>query len=263
MSLTYGFNLGPRGATYTAEQFTEVFGRLVSDTITAYGSGFELTLNSMLSFTVGNGYLYVNGYWLKHRYPETFTLEGAYLSGARYDALAAVVDSTERTVSLQVLTDIDPDADGQSGTTYRMYLYAFKVEAGAVELFRSNVIDKRTMLQQLDSTSTQVAAIYDYLTGSFAGEIEDFHAEMDSIMDTALDTAETATESVYTVTGLAIGALKQCPERPSPADFWLLCDGSTFTGYSALQTALDSNTLPDLDADAENLSVWIYAGIPD
>lgn len=263
MSLTYGFNLGAAGATYAAEQFTDVFAHLVGDTVTDFGTGFEITLNSLLSFTIGTGYLYANGYWLKNRYPQTFSLEGAYLSGPRYDALAAVVNYSEREVSLQVLTDIDPDAQGETADGYRAYLYVFKVEAGAVELFRSSVTDKRTMLQRLDDTSVDVSAVYEYCTNQFAGVIDDFEDDVDTIIAAADTAASGAVATVYDVMGIAVGLVRQTGDHPTPINRWLACDGSAFTGYSALASVLGSSTAPDLEADDPRVSCWIYAGPPD
>ena len=260
MSLTYGFNLGTTGATYTAEQLTDAIKPVVGDSVASYGSGFSLELNSLMSFTIGSGYLYANGNWYKYTGAQTFTLEAASATESRTDALAAVVDYDSRETRLELLTGVTSPT--QDSTVYQVFLYTFAVAAGMVELLQSAVTDNRQTLYTLDEIYDPVNTVYEYINSGFETHIASVVNAASAAVTSAASYESQAKEIALAQQGLTIGDLRQAVNHPTPTDEWLQCNGSAISTAYATLRALVGSTTPVIAADDSRLTVWIYAGAP-
>lgn len=259
MALTYGFNLDETGKKYTAEQFTEMFHEFGGDAVSTYGTGYKLTLTTQLSFTIGSGFAYAHGYWLKNTGSIPFTLEPAYISSDRYDAIAVVVSASTRAVYLRLLTDIDPENPTQTDDVYQYYLYTIRVTRGSTVLSSTDITDRRTSLITLSAISDIVNEVYTFSVSGIEDLISELQSKAQSAINTANTDIEALTELVDNQRSTYVGDLRDAISRPS--NQWLECNGGTIPSqYTDLIALLGSTTLPILSANDPRLTVWIYAG---
>lgn len=262
MATTYGFDLGAVGATYTAEQHGEVFEKITGCAVADYSSKLALSLGSTLTVTVGAGYAYVAGRWIHVTQPVTMALTTAYAADSRYDAVALVIYYEERKVTLEILTDIDPDSPTRDSEKYVQYLYVLRIPRSATSLSTQDVTDLRVITPALGDFYATVQEAFEFTSGGMEDEVDRIVA----IGTDALDEADVAMSTIRTILSskadLHVGDLKEARNRPAPSNEWLQCNGATIsTSYAELRSLIGTTT-PSLSADDSRFTVWIYAGEP-
>lgn len=260
MALTYGFNLGPAGALYNSAQFSEAFHQLTVDHVADYSGKLEIALAGGLSFSVAPGFVFVNGRWGRLTGSNVFTLPIANATRERYDALAAVAHLDSRTVTLEVLSDVNPDSPPRTETAYAVFLYVFHLAMSQTDLTMQDVIDKREILLSYSGVAAECDRIYRYFFTAFPAEVAEIRALGQDRIDAWPDDRTALINGRKAAQEYVMGDIVQSAARPMPNSEWLACDGSAIPqAYSALATWLGSNTLPDLSASDDRLTMWIHA----
>lgn len=273
MALEYGFCLDELGKEYTSAQFSDAIHALTGDGLTEQGAQFSVTISGFTA-AVASGYAIVGGRWLENDAPHTLNFLPAGNNTDRVDALAVHVDYAARKVSLEVLTDIDPETvRGNLGIIrnseeYNLILYFVRIRRGVTTLSPADVTDVRRdddlcgTITPLSKISAHVLYIYDFLTGGIDREIQrilDLGKEVEEKADGAIAELD---EAISRKRGVAIGDVIVTLSHPVPRREWLLCNGGSVpTEYTALYTML-SGQLPKIQREDNRFKGYIYGGTP-
>lgn len=268
MALTYGFCLDADETTYTSEDFAEAFHAVFGNGVCQYGSQFALSDINNFTFTLGTGYAICRGRWLESDEPVSLTLQPAGNYDSRYDAVAVRVDYLTKKTTLEILTDVDPEAPPRNDKGYCIYLYLIYVGRGETVLEQSNFLDARGntalcgYITPLSEISGDVEYIYNFLKSGIDQEVARIIGLSNEQVKKAEDAIAELDKQISAVRGTAIGDTLVSLGHPAPANEWLLCDGSPVPdGYPALSAIL-GGTLPLLTARDTRYKFWIYAGTP-
>lgn len=260
MALSYGFNLDAAGKTYTSKQWCDAWHQIAGNHVADYQGKFALTLSGGLSFTISPGYAYVNGRWARLNAAANFSLPIAMATRERYDALALIANLSTRLVTMEVISDIDPDAPLRNDSVYTVYLYTFRVGMSATDLTGEDITDKREILYSYSSVAAAVDAIYVYMFTTFPNEVASIRALGQDKIDAWPDEKATLISNWKTARQYRMGDIIQSAGQPVPEEDWLACDGSTIPNtYSGLATFLGQSTLPNLTAYDDRFTMYIYA----
>lgn len=262
MSLIAGFLLG---SPTTSKQFSEVFHALTGDGLTSYGGRFPLKLQSGLSVSVGPGFAFAAGRWLRSDETVLLRLPPSWNYDDRYDAIAVRANEAERMVELMVLEGVSPDPPPKEDED-SLYLYLAHVRRGATTLYETDLKDTRGdsrlcgEILPLSGISGAVLEIYTFLTSGIDLEI----ARIIALAQVEIQKAEYALEelgnAVHGKTGNQIGDIVSALTCPEPKEGWLLCDGGSVPEqYAALKEAI-GDTLPNIPQKWERFRTWIFAG---
>ena len=262
MSLSYGFNLDAAGKKYTSAEFSEMFYQVMGDSVSKISSNLNLTLNGGLSVTLAPGFLYVAGRWINSIDPLTFVLSPASATGARYDAIAAVVNYTDRKVEFTALTGVDPDNPVRNSSEYQLYLYVIQVQQGTMVLYETDITDKRVLASPLSDIYGGILDVYEFTASGIDDEIAELEGECTTEVTEAGEMVSGLQRIVENSRDVQIGDIRESIIQPEPMDNWLACDGLGIPSrYSALRAIVGSST-PYIGVGDARFTAWIYAGAP-
>lgn len=260
MSLSYGFNLGMAGELYTSAQFSEAFHQLTEDHVANYSGKLDLALTGGLSFSIAPGFVFVKGRWAKLTGNSTFTLPIANAARERYDALAVLAHTNNRTVTVDVLSDIDPAAPPSSASVYAVYLYTFRVGMSQTDLVPEDITDRRKILLSYSGVAGECDAIYRYFFTTFPAEVARIRAHGQDAIDAWPAAKAALIQGHKAGREYVMGDIVMAATKPRPFTEWLECDGTAIpSAFSTLRAYLSSSTLPDITPQDDRLKAWIYA----
>ncbi len=270
MALTYGFALNYMD---NSAQFSEALKSVVGDGVCDYGRRFELTLNGFM-LTLASGFALVNGRYLKNDEPYVLTLLPSGNYNDRYDAIAVRADYEERKTSIEVLTDIDPEAVRASPEIirgekdYSVILYIVRVRRGATVLEMDDITDTRydaTLCGQVTKTcsvSGGTLYIYNFLKSGIDEEISRLSGMSNALIYKADEAIKSLDAAIQAKGQNSIGDVVISLTTPAPVNAWLLCNGGRVPyGYLGLSEML-GGYLPVIVPADNRFRAYIYGGVP-
>ncbi len=270
MALTYGFALNYMD---NSAQFSEALWSVVGDGVCDYGRRFELTLNGF-TLILESGFALVKGRYLKSDEPYTLTLSPSGNYNDRYDAVAVRADYAERKTSIEVLTDIDPEAIRESPEIirgekdYSVVLYIIHVRRGATVLGMEDITDTRSdailcgQVAKTCSISGDTLYIYNFLKSGIDKEISRLLGMSNALIDKANEAIKSMDAAIQAKGRNSIGDVVVSITAPLPVNAWLLCDGGQVpSDYSCLSEML-GGYLPVINPDDSRFRAYIYGGVP-
>lgn len=262
MALSYGFNLDAVGTQYTSAQFSEMFYQLLGDSVAKTSMNLSLTIASGLKVTLNPGFLYVAGRWARLTESITFTLAPSYSGDSRYDAIAAVANYQTREVTLEALTDIDPDSPARDANQYQAYLYIIEVPRAATALNVANITDNRSLLDPLANIYSSILEVYDFTTSGIEERIAEIMDQGDEDMSSANQMIAQLTNMVENSRDVFVGDIREAAVRPTPNNEWLACNGAAIpVAYTELRSLIGAS-MPTVSTGDSRMTAWMYAGTP-
>lgn len=252
MSLTCGF----LGDQYNSAQFSETMDFATQDLVANVGNKFNLRLLSGLNVNLNTGYAYIAGRWCKSDDSINFSLQPIQGSNDRYDAIVLALDLTSKKITIELLTDIDPD-NVQIQGLHILPLYVIQVVRGASTIYSTNVADKRKMINSFPKICTNASKAYELLTSGIGEEIERIISLGAEAVNEAERKIAEMDETIKARSALKLGAIYTGLSQPFPATAWLLCDGSPVPAEYTDLIALIGANLPLIENDG--FFTWIYA----
>lgn len=166
---------------YSSSQFMELFSLFFSSGVFAnWGDEFAVEANGTMTVTVGSGFAFIDGAWLKNPedYPIVITSNSS--SATRVDGIFLQKNLTNRQCGVVYRTgDITPVSNN---TKKELLLYKVNVASGATSLTQSSLVDMRptdscgfvaSAIQQL-SVSELYAQFTEQFTEWMEAEQQDF-----------------------------------------------------------------------------------------
>jgi hypothetical protein len=209
-----------------------------------------------------------DGRWVMLDEPITLTLNPSDNHRNRYDAIAVRVLDGDKKVSVEVLTDVNPDEPKRGDGEYCLHLYLIHVVRGETVLEPVHVSDVRGdpkqcgYIEPLSAVSGEAEYIYKF----FRSGIDE---EIGRIVKSAQDVAEKADlaiqeidQKIGMVRGVSLGDVLPSLSQPVPKIEWLPCDGSEVPAQYEALSAVIGPTLPSLSASDPRYHYWVYAGSP-
>lgn len=275
LGLSYGFCLGSEDSEYTSAEFSDAFRALSGDGVTPYGKRFAILPNGF-TLTVSAGYGFAAGRYFQNDEPLRLTVAPPKNNADRTDAVLLRVDYAGRKASIEILSDVKPEALREdpslirNNETYSTVLYFIRVRRGATYVDAGDITDIRAdrtlcgSVQPLSSLTAGVLDVYNYFTGGIDEKLDALDATVDRLTaktDAAMQALEQRIRNVGASNTL--GSLETTRRAPTPHEEWLLCDGTAVPKvYRALSKILDGR-LPDISEDGDRYATWIYAGPRD
>lgn len=273
MALSYGFCLGAAEAQDDARQLCEAFHALVGDGVCDYGDRFSLTSEG-LTATLAPGFALVHGRWLRSDEPLSLTFAPSGNWADRYDAIVLQVEADARTVSLKILTDVSPAAlRADAGllrdkAAYGIVLYLVRIRRGATSLSAGDVTDHRGdpalcgYVAPMSRWGADILHIYRFLTSGIDEEVARLLGLSEAICQKADVAVADMEDAIQGVSPTWVGDITSSRFPPTPADAWLLCDGTSVPeAYPELYTVL-GGVLPSLSVADSRFCSYIYSGPP-
>ena len=189
MAITSGFfdaikdSQGEYDRSYGASQFMELFSLFFTNGIFAdYGDEFAVEANGTMVVTVGKGFAFIDGAWLKNDGELAITVVSNSTSNARVDGVFLKKDLINRKCDIEYRAgDVAPISNN---TTKELLLCKISVASGASSIVQGSVEDMRATsecgfvaaaVQQL-SVSELYAQFTQQFTAWMDAEQQDFTA---------------------------------------------------------------------------------------
>ena len=148
--ITCGFFNSVNGdRVYNADDFNNCINAIASDGVfKRNGGGLQVGVNTGLSVRILDGYARFNGYWIKNDAIMNLDLSAADTTNPRIDAVIVRVDTSARTVSIELkigaaaATPTAPEMT-RSATVNEYCLATVAVAANSTSISQANITDTR------------------------------------------------------------------------------------------------------------------------
>lgn len=255
MALEYGFCLGPDSTDYTSKQFSTVMRQFAGDGVGSYGGKLALSVSGFAA-NLAPGYVLTAGRWVENSEPLLLLLPAAGNYEDRTDAIAATVNEEERKAAIEILQDVDPQTP-PDGT-----LYLVRVKRGSIGLTAADITDMRKYIIPLNWLSSSALWVYNYLSTGIDEDVESIiYLTKQETYRAYISYVQLKTEISARGGNPQIGDLLTSCIPPTPADQWLLCNGSDVPEQYEELSDLVSGKLPDIHNQDERFKTYMYGGM--
>lgn len=274
MALTYGFCLGEEDSKTTSSEFSLAFQAAFGDGVCPYDGKFEVTSTDSMNVSINTGFALVQGRWIKSDEVESLVVQPSDNNFDRYDAVVIRVNIPEKSMNLVVVKGVAtafpiPYTPTRTGEIYEIVLCSILVRMGTTQILSTDITDTRSdeslcgFISTLSDIANDVIYVDQFLDSGIdeqVSELENMAQQISSKADQTVQAIEQAMQQANV--SKSVGEVEVLHDPPSPANAWLLCDGSAIPPeYTELYALLDGQ-LPNIAWSDERFKSYIYAGIP-
>lgn len=178
----YGFFWNSKNGDrrYSADSFEKWLKKFFTTGV--FEGDLQVTATSGMGISVAEGYCNINGKVMVYE-PKEFTLEAAYPSNDRIDAVVIERNETNRAITMKVVkggTDGATPLPERDADTYQLIIAYISVAAGAVSISQMNITDTRmnsTLCGYVASTVNEID--FSQIAAQFNDWFFHFRSELD------------------------------------------------------------------------------------